>query len=45
MGALCTIVVGIFLIGFCYTKMTTLVDRKDVDIIQVVQDFFFDDSE
>ena len=45
LGAMCTIVVAIFLFGFSYTKMITLVGRKDVDIIESTQDFYFEDNE
>ena len=44
-GALSTIVVACFMLGFCYTKMLTLLGRKDVDIIESTQDFHFPDSD
>ena len=33
MGAFCTIIVTVFLMAFSYTKMSTLIERSDVDIM------------
>ena len=44
-GAICTIIVAIFMSGFVYTKLLTLFLRKDVDIIESTKDFHFGDRE
>mmetsp|Transcript_32021 Transcript_32021/g.42437 ORF Transcript_32021/g.42437 Transcript_32021/m.42437 type:complete len:171 (+) Transcript_32021:114-626(+) len=44
-GATCSIILAIFLLGFVYTKMQTLLKLKDVDIFSATQDFHFPDSE
>ena len=33
MGALCTIIVSVFLLLFSYTKLSTLIEKSDVDIM------------
>jgi len=34
MGAFCTVMTGIFMLSFCLTKLQTLLQRSDVDIME-----------
>ena len=38
MGAFCTIIIFLFLLSFSYTKLITLIEKSDVDIMQAAED-------
>ena len=45
MGAFCTIVVAFFVLAFTLTKLQTLINRKDVDIMSLAEDSAIDEDE
>lgn len=44
-GACCSIVIAIFMLGFVYTKLMILLNRKEINVVEASQDFTFADTE
>ena len=44
-GAFCTLVLTIVLIAYAYLKLVVLIEKKDVDIMRTVNDYYFADYE
>ena len=45
MGAFCCLLVVFFLLAYSYAKLLVLFEIKDIDIIEVNRDYFYNDSE